>query len=142
MDTALKDFLIYISSEKGLAANTREAYRRDIESFFVSLREQGLTDLLQLTQQHIVRFLAARKDAEYATASISRSCIAVKVFCRFLKREGVTPTNVAAQLDTPKIWQLIPDVLSEKEVERLLQQPDATTALGARDQAILEVLYA
>jgi integrase/recombinase XerD len=68
--------------------------------------------------------------------------IAVKVFFRYLKREGMIPQDPTLHLDTPKLWQLIPEVLSCEEVERLLAAPDQESPVGARDRAILEVLYA
>ena len=70
------------------------------------------------------------------------SLIAIKVFFRFLKREGIISQNITLLLATPKIWQLIPDVLSIEEMEQLLNQPDLSLVKGVRDRAILEVLYA
>src|SRR6185312_14609052 len=64
-----------------------------------------------------------------------------KVLFRFLKREGIIPENIALHLETPKTWQSIPNVLSLEEMEQLLAQPDPQTSNGARDAAILELLY-
>lgn len=141
MDEALEDFLIYIASEKGLSQNTIEAYQRDISAFFTFLKQQGISSLDLIKQLHIVAFLSHMKDLNYATASISRACIAIKVLCRFLKREGTIATNIALHLETPKLWQLIPDVLTCEEMELLLQQPNTGTPFGARDRAIIEILY-
>lgn len=142
MENALHEFLIYIASEKGLSHNTIDAYGRDITSFISHVRQQGVNDFTTLEQSHIINFLAYMKSQEYATASISRACIAIKVLCRFLKRENFTKSNVALHLETPKLWQLIPEVLTGQEIESLLEKPDRNTALGARDMAILEILYA
>ncbi|MBA3958740.1 MAG: site-specific tyrosine recombinase XerD [Parachlamydiaceae bacterium] len=142
MNNVLEQFLMYIGSEKGLALNTIEAYQRDISSFIDYLRGSGVVAFSELQQDHIVGFLSKKKLENYASASLCRALIAIKVLCRFMKREGITPTNVALYLETPKLWQLIPEVLSSSEIEMLLRQPDITTALGSRDKAILEVLYA
>lgn len=85
--------------------------------------------------------MAQLKDQAYATASRSRALIAIKVFMAFLKREGILKENVSEHIETPKLWQKIPAVLNCEEVEALLKQPDITTLQGARDKAILEVLY-
>lgn len=140
MEEALSDFLLYIASEKGLSNNTVEAYQRDIQSFVDFLNLQKIT-LETVGQQHIVAFLSHLKLMDYATSSICRTFIAIKVFCRFMKREGVKSNHIAIHLETPKLWQLIPEVLTYEEVVQLLNQPDPTTSLGARDKAILEVLY-
>ena len=142
MQNAIHDFLIYLSSERGLSSNTLEAYRRDIESFLFFLKPFGIGCWKEVDQQHVIDFLKDRKNNAYATASISRALIAIKVFFRFLKREGVVMHNNTHLLSSPKVWQLIPDVLSVEEIDHLLQQPSSTKEKGARDRAILEVLYA
>jgi integrase/recombinase XerD len=138
----IEDFIIYIGSEKGLALKTLEAYRRDAEDFLKFLNSHAFDHWKQVQQQHLIDFLAWKKEREFAPASISRALIALKVFFRFLKRERIIENNVAILLETPKIWQLIPEVLSQHEMNCLLEQPDCQTSQGARDRAILEVLYA
>ncbi len=143
MQQDLEDFIIYLSSEKGLALNTLEAYRRDIQAFLAFLQSHSLaTQWAQVKQEQIIDFLAEKKARHYASASLCRALIAIKVFFRFLQREGMIPINITIHLETPKLWQLIPDILSPEEVEKLIQQTDSQTKKGARDRAILEVLYA
>ncbi len=142
IQTALLDFLDYLRSEKGLSANTLEAYGRDVSSFASFLGESGKTSFQDADSESIYAFLHRLKEKEYATSSISRMLIAVKVLFRFLKKENLISIDIARTFETPKIWQLIPDVLSAEEVERLLAQPKSGDAAGARDKAILELLYA
>lgn len=141
MDEELDDFLIYIASEKGLALNSIEAYQRDTQRFATFLRDKGLSSFKEVEQSHIVSFLRFLTDKEYASSTICRALMAIKVLFRFLKRERLIPSNCALYLESPKLWQLVPEVISYEEVERLLEQPDPNTMLGARDRAILEVLY-
>ena len=142
MQRDIHDFATCLISERGLTLNTLEAYQRDIESFLAFLKPYALHHWKEVQQQHVVDFLGYKKNAHYATASISRALIAIKVFFRFLKREGIISDNVVLLFTTPKIWQLIPDVLSVEEMTHLLRQPDPSHQKGARDRAILEVLYA
>jgi integrase/recombinase XerD len=142
MQLDIEDFATYILSEKGFSTNTLEAYRRDIQSFLVFLQKDNLQHWNEVQQQHIIDFLGLKKQNHYAPASISRALIAIKVFFRFLKREGLISHNVSHLLETPKIWQLIPDVLTLEEIEKLLMLPRSHTRKGARDRAILETLYA
>lgn len=138
----ITDFIAYIASEKGLALNTVESYRRDLESFARFLQERNCPTLEHVDSLEIVAFLSKLKSEEYASATICRALIAIKVFLRFLVREGVLSVNRALYLEAPKLWQLIPEVLTCEEVVRLLKQPDSSTGEGARDKAILEILYA
>lgn len=142
MQEEIEDFVIYLASEKGLAQNTLEAYRRDGENFLFFLESYPISHWKQVEQQHLIDFLAWKKKNAFAPASISRALIALKVFFCFLKREQLVEQNVTLLLETPKIWQLIPEVLSLQEMNTLLKQPDVENLEGARDRAILEVLYA
>ncbi|NGX42925.1 MAG: Tyrosine recombinase XerD [Chlamydiae bacterium] len=142
MNEDLDDFLSYIGSEKGLSPNTIEAYQRDCLKFVNFLEENGTHSFPQVSQSHIVDFLSVLNAKGLASASICRHLIAIKVLFRFLRRENIVQANVALYLETPKLWQLIPEVLTQEEVAILLQQPDPNHPVGARDKAILELLYA
>lgn len=131
----LQDFLSYISSEKGLAKNTLEAYRRDVQRFLRFINQEPIT----VEEEQIIDFLRSLEN--YASSSKARTLIALKVFFRFLKREEWISRNPTEYLSTPKLWQLIPEVLTGQEVERLLNAPDITTERGCRDKAVLELLY-
>lgn len=141
MQREIKDFTTYLISEKGFSLHTLNAYQTDLQSFLDFLQKHSLKQWAEVQQQSIIDFLAFKKQHHYAPASISRALIAIRVFLRFLKREGVLLQNVSRLLETPKIWQLIPDILSIEEMENLLMQPPSDTKKGARDRAILEVLY-
>ncbi len=142
LDGELRDFLSYIASEKGLAKNSIEAYGRDIAAFCAYLEKEGIDSFSGVTEDHIVQFLYQLKIWDYAPSSRARLLIAIKVLFRFLKREGTIPFNIAHYLASPKLWQKIPDALSYEEMELLLAQPKVAEEKGARDVAILELLYA
>jgi integrase/recombinase XerD len=140
-DTVL-DFLSYIGSEKGLAKNTIEAYGRDLNLFCQRLAEKGVPDFRSVGQQEVFDFLGYLKEKGQASSSMCRALVAVKVFFRFLRRERLVDKEETLYFDMPKLWQLIPEVPTCDEVNRLLDIPNSETFLGARDRAILEVLYA
>lgn len=138
----IEDFLSCLASEKGLAQNTLIAYRRDLEMFFQILHERCVAEISEAREEDLIAFLAYLKGQHYATSSICRALVALRMFFRFLKREKVISHDVSQHLDTPKMWQLIPDVLTVAEVDALLASPDPTTLIGARDLAVLLVIYA
>lgn len=141
LQSDLHDFLVYIASEKGLSPNTIEAYGRDCRGFIDFISEKGVRSFGVILQDHVTAFLESLQQAQFASSSICRAYVSLKVLFRFLKREGVVTNNPLHHLDSPKLWQLIPEVLSIDEVERLLQQPDTNTPTGVRDKALIEVLY-
>jgi integrase/recombinase XerD len=133
------DFLDYIASEKGLSSHTIEAYGRDIQCFadFIQKKEWK-----EVTPEEIHKFMSFLKEKDYASSTICRMLVAVKVFFRFLKKEGEISLDLGRYFETPKMWQLIPEVLTMEEVDALLAQPKKEDPQGARDLAILELLYA
>ncbi len=131
----------FLASEKGLSGNTLEAYFRDLSSFISFLESLQVTSFTAIDEQLIVSYLSQLKMHNYASTSVCRALITLKIFFKFLKKENYLTKNITLYLDTPKLWQLIPDILTSTEVDLLLQQPDPSTWRGARDQAILEVLY-
>lgn len=135
MNNLLVDFIAYLRSEKGLSPHSVEAYNRDVQAFLETFKPP-------FHPSQLIQHLAVLHAKGCASSSMARALIALKVFCRFLYREKILDQDISLGLDSPKLWQLIPEVLTCDEVDRLLTIADTKTYLGARDQAILEVLYA
>ncbi|MFA6118776.1 MAG: site-specific tyrosine recombinase XerD [Parachlamydiales bacterium] len=137
----INGFLAYIETEKGLSRNTIEAYHRDIRFFNDFLEKKGLTNIQDIEQKDVIEYLSNLKE-KYASSSMSRNFISIKVFFRFLKKESVIKTDITKYLDVPKIWQLLPNVMTYEQVNTLLSQMDLNSFIGSRDKAILELIYA
>lgn len=139
MDKEIEEFLIYLGSERGLSLKTLEAYGRDLR-FFARFLEGG--SVQEVTSEKIIDHFQALKDQGAASSSLCRALVALKVFFRFLKREKKISDNPTQFLESPKLWQLIPEVMTQEEVSRLLEAPDIDSAVGTRDRAILQMMYA
>jgi integrase/recombinase XerD len=133
------DFLLHLRSERGLSNNTIEAYGRDLTSFITFIKKNSVHSI---SQDDAIDFLSHLKSHDYASSSCARALIAIKVFFRFLYREEILAKDLGLFLDTPKLWNTLPEVLSYQQVEALLQQPNVATPIGLRDRAIIELLYA
>ncbi len=142
IDIQIYGFISYIKSEKGLSQNTILAYSKDIKTFSEFLKKKKIKEFKKVKQDEIIEYLSILKTKNYASATISRIFVAIKVFFRFLKKEGIVNIDISRYFDVPKIWQLIPSVLTYEEILNLLNQPKTDSFIGARDKAILEVLYA
>lgn len=142
LEQLLGDFICYLSSEKGLSQHTLQAYRRDLEGFFQLIKKRHVQKITEITEEDVLAFAHQLQLREYASSSICRMLVSVKAFLRFLYREELLPNEIGVSIDTPKIWQLIPDILTFSEVETLLLVPDDETEVGARDRAILQIMYA
>ena len=138
----LADFLNYISAEKGLAKNTIEAYRRDLEKFLEFLKAADMTSFGEVKRDHIMDFLMKEKGRGLKASSLARHLVSVKVLFSFLTQERLIPIDISEVLDSPKLWSLLPETLSEAEVVALVEAPATHKPSGIRDRAILELLYA
>lgn len=143
MTDCVRDFMDYLSVERGLSANTLESYLRDLEAFQAFLRksDRGLT-LYEAKRSDIVNYLIALRALGRANSTISRNLASLRSFYHFMVREGAINTDPTLQIESPKIEKRLPKVLSIDEVERLLSCPDVSTPSGVRDKAMLELLYA
>lgn len=133
------DFADYLRSECHLADNTVEAYGRDLSKFFDWLGKRRLADL---SVSDLAGYPAWLTEQALAPKTVTRHVASLKVFFRFLQLEGALKDNQAELLGTQKLWQRVPDVLSEKQVNALLHAPEKSDPWWLRDQAILELLYA
>ena len=140
-DLAFPDFLSYLASEKGLCINTLKAYSQDLSLFYIYLLEKKEGDLHKITEKVLVAFFEDLENKNYSKSSSYRILISIKMYFRFLRKEGLLHHDPTLHLQPPKLWQKIPDILTEDEVERLLQAPNLETLIGLRDKAFLEVLY-
>lgn len=138
----LRDFLLYLASERGLADNSIHAYRRDLEDL-----DQYLTDRQKtLTTADVDDYRYYLQDQSrqgQSTRTVARRLAAIRVFLRYLLGLGHNHVEmILQQLQRPKPEQSLPKVLSRAQVNQLISAPDPESPLFHRDVAILELLYA
>jgi len=139
-DLLLDRFIAHLRVERGLSANTIQAYSRDLVRFleFMDLQGRGPEET---RRDDVSAFLGSLR-GPLSARSAARCLSAVRMFFRFLVFEGVVTTSPARLVETPKLPRRLPEILSPADVDRLLAQPDPTTPAGMRDRAMLELLYA
>ncbi|EHS56633.1 site-specific tyrosine recombinase XerD [Paenibacillus sp. Aloe-11] len=142
MKMYIQPFVRYMEEEKGLSRSTLEAYHRDIQQFAEFTETCGLQQPDNVQRSHLVLYLGRLKEQGKAAATISRSVASIRSFFHFLIREGIAGQDPSVLLELPKATKKKPSVLTQDEIERLLSAPDVTTPQGARDKAMLELLYA
>jgi integrase/recombinase XerD len=139
----LDQFLSHLKDERRLSANTTSAYRTDLEQFLQFLEERGKQDLAALDRGDILAFLLFLKERRYATSTLARRTAAVKSFCAYLHAQKVITTDLAENLDSPRVDRTPPKSITVNLVDELLELPLTGTGPEAlRDKAMLELLYA
>ena len=139
-------YLDHLAVERGLAANTLSSYRRDLLRYVTHLSAGGLDRLGQVGEADVAGFLAALRTGDedhpaLSAASAGRAVVAVRGLHRFALREGWTTVDPASQVRPPAPARRLPKAIPVAQVEALLAAPDASTSLGLRDRALLELLY-
>ena len=131
-------FLQFCRVEKGLAQNSLDAYRRDLQHFSKHpCAAERIPDL-----EGLRTYLDSLHSIGLSSRSIARRLATLRNFYRFLIAEGQLQHDPTEHLANPRQWQKIPKFLTREEIERLLQAPDASAPNGIRDRAMLQLLYA
>ena len=142
MESEIDAFIRYLAVERGLSENYQLSTRRSLTEFDAWCRRRGLEAAGDVTVNHLTEHLAERKRCGLAASSIKLIIVALKIFFRFLLAKGRVTRDPTETLALPRIERYLPETLNELEIDRLLESVDTTAALGLRDRAILELLYA
>ncbi len=133
-------------AERGLSPCTVEAYGQDVGLFLLFLDELNAAPPAparqQLAEDDILLFLAWLRSRQNTWRSLARRLSALRNFFDFAVEHAVLPANPAALLDSPRLPQYLPEVLSRAEMQTLLEQPDCRNKSGRRDRCLMELLYA
>ncbi len=141
-EDTVENFFHYILVERGLAQNTIVSYRFDLASFADFLKQKGISTVDRINRQDILDYLYALKSDGKNSATLGRHMAAIRAFCHFVLAEKLIEKDPSLNLETPKKAKILPHVLLQDQVDRLLSLPDLSTPLGLRDKAMLEVIYA
>jgi len=142
IETLVDAYLNYILIEKGLAARTIAAYARDLQRFLTFLARRGITAPARIERAVILQYLIALRKDRLSARSRARHLVSLRGFFKFLVHEKHLDHNPAQLVELPKSGLKLPEVLSEAEVEALINAPATTSAVGMRDTAMLELIYA
>jgi integrase/recombinase XerD len=140
-DPLVELFLDALWTEQGLSRNTLDAYGRDLDQFAQWLGRQQ-RQLAQAGRMEIQTYLAECAGNGVMPRTTARQLSSLRRFYRYLLREEVIAHDPTAEIESPRLGRPLPKSLNEEEVERLLAAPALESALGLRDRAMLETLYA
>ena len=142
MRELVDEFLYYLVIERGLAENTLSSYNSDLQQFLQYLEGAGVKKLNEVSRGLLVAYLVKMQQEGRSPSTISQHLAALKSFYHFLLREKEVENDPTANLESPRQFKKLPQVLTVDEISRLLQQPRPDRPAGLRDKAMLELLYA
>lgn len=142
----MKDFIIdfenYLKTEKNSSINTMQSYLRDIAQFSTYSSTFLIDDLSTVNSSFIVRYLDYIRSTGRSESTITRAIASLRCYYKFMERKGFCNENPILNLKQKAAPKKLPEVLTNKEVLLLLQQPSGSDHKSCRDKAMLELLYA
>lgn len=142
MEGLLDVYIGYLRAERGASPRTVDAYAADVTAWLDDLKRRGVTDIEAVTRDHVSAHIQSLSRRGLSARSQARHLAALRMFHRFLITEKLARLDPTEDVDTPKAIKKLPVFLTLEEVESLLAAPDEKTIQGARDRAMIEVLYA
>lgn len=135
-------FVNYLLVEKGLTRTTIESYSSDLNRYIDFLHQRRVTSIGDADTSDLLRYLIFLRKDGLSARSRARHLVTIRGFYRFLVQEHILDEDPSRLIDLPKAGLKLPGVLSVQEVQKLLDEPDPENPAGARDTAMLELLYA
>lgn len=142
MEQRIDAFISYMHNIKKTSTNTELSYRRDLNKLNHYLRGKGILDVNKVSASELQGFVTYMEKENFAAATVSRTIASMKAFWQYLVNENIVKEDVTTGLKAPKIEKRIPEILSEKDITKLLEQPSGDSPKQIRDKAMLELLYA
>jgi integrase/recombinase XerC len=142
MQEVFNRYINYLDAERNASNYTVRNYTHDLLDFFSYLKSKKISSLNEVDKQILRGYLSHLMKEGFARVSISRKLSAIRSFYRYLLREELVATSPIADTSSPKLDKRLPKFLTPEEAVRLLEAPDSSTALGQRDRALMELLYA
>ena len=142
MENRIEEFINYLHNIKKTSKNTELSYRRDLMKMNSYMAARNITDVNAVKKEDLVKYVQHFEDEKAAPASVSRSIASIRAFFNYLEKENIIEQSPAEGLKSPKIEKKLPQIMTQDEVIRLLEQPSGDTPKDIRDKAMLELLYA
>ena len=140
MKAHVKNFIVYLDSERGLSPRTLAAYQRDLDKLLQFLDAEEINEPAKVTQHHIRALVAQRHRQGLGGKSLQRLLSAIRSFFRWMLREGLVEHNPAKPVRAPKSPRHLPATVDADSIGQLLDIP-CDTPLAIRDKAIMELFY-
>jgi integrase/recombinase XerD len=141
-DQNLRSFFNFLIIEKGLSKNTVKAYETDIKGFIKWINKNNKQSLLNIKESSVNRYISYLFSLKLKSSSVNRKISSLKSFYLFLQKKKLIRHSPFSEVISPKQEKYLPASMSESEVEKLLNSPDASKEIEQRDKAMIEMLYA
>ncbi|HJJ04488.1 MAG TPA: site-specific tyrosine recombinase XerD [Clostridiaceae bacterium] len=141
MEKQITLFLEFLQDDKKLSENTLQSYKRDIKQYESYIQKTN-QNYLKVDEENIRDYLKYLQEIGKKSSTVSRNLASIRSFYQFLIRIKEINNDPTVNIQSPKVAKRVPSILTSKEVELLLEQPQDVDLKGIRDKAMLEFAYA
>ncbi|MCT4612921.1 MAG: tyrosine recombinase [Clostridia bacterium] len=142
MEISIEEFLEYIRNRGKFSENTIMSYSRDLKFFKNYLREQNINKVENITTTVLSSYLIYMKNNDKAQSTILRNISTIRGYFDYMFRSGKIKVDPSMDIELPKQEKKPPEILSQEQINKLLDMPDTSKVKGVRDKAMMELLYA
>lgn len=147
MNVVVEEFSRHLNEERAHSLNTVRAYLGDLDSLIIHLKALGIEDISNLTISHLRSWLANQQTKGASRTTLSRRATSIKLFTKWAHKNGMLPSDVGANLVTPKAHRVLPEILDVKSADIAMQSLEAYAEesgelTAIRNLAMVEMLYA
>ena len=142
MGELVNNYVDYLKKNKKLSDNTLQSYKKDIEQYTKYLGNVESSVIRKESKKIIMKYLSNLKNKDKKDATISRKLASLRSFYQYLLVNNIIQEDPTKFLESPKVQKKVPEILSQKEIDDLLSQPECNNKKGIRDKAMLELLCA
>ena len=141
-DIYIKSFLDYITNERNYSYHTIRSYKNDLKNFSEFLNKYDCKlNIVNIDRSAIQFYIQSISKKKITGKTLQRKVSTIKSLYKFLSDREIIDYNISELIELPKADKKLPNLLSQKEIDKLMQLPDLNTVVGLRDKSILEILY-
>ena len=140
MVDAIQKYIDYLHNVRKIAHNTEISYERDLRKAEDYFAKKKVGDLLKASEKNLDSYILYLEKTNMSPATVSRSVASLRSFYQYMQKENMIKSNPSEKLRPPKVEKRAPEILTQKELDLLLEQPEKKTDKGLRDQAMLQLL--
>ncbi len=142
INEAIEEYIEYLLIEKSVSKNTISSYKGDLKQFLNHVNETLLIDSIESIDKSDVIFYLQSISPNISSKTLSRKLVTLRNFYKFLVKEEILERNIVQNIDLPKIGKYLPIVLSEKQIQDLLESIEIKDHISARNRLMIELMYA
>lgn len=139
MTDKIQEFVDYMA-ESGAASNTVQSYARDLKLMAGYMKDNGINELAEIGSAELMQYIEWMTGEGKSAATVSRSIASIRRFFTYTRSKGYTYSDPTEMLRGPKVIRKLPEIMTDKQIRKLIAAPDVSKVKGIRDKAMISLV--